>query len=237
MISFQACKDAIEQLTDLGNRIWDLETPTTPKPHASYRYIDAVMISTKALLITLANTFPNEDKFNLNYSDKGTSILIGSINRSFLSDIHGATEEALIAICKERGIMVESTQKKQIEDILQKIEQETGHNQLVKKHTDKLRKKTRSIRPSLMDYVNVLLERSSLTKENQKTWRKFFEALTIIRNKVNHGNFKIEALERKKLIEGGFAQSVKVSGDLKVGPRYYPQISGYILDFLDSVSV
>ena len=229
MTSFQAFKDAIDQLTDLEART----AHTAPVP---YRYVGQIIRNTKVLLTAPANTFSNKPKFNLGGNDKSRTLLIGSIHRSFFADIHGNSEEGLSTICNDRGITVESNQKKQIEDLLQKIELETGHNLRVKRHTSRLRKKMRSIRPNLMDYVNTLLKQSDLTKEKQKTWKDFFEAITILRNKCSHSIFNIEESERKKLIAGGFQQSVNIPGEIIVGPRMYSQVANNILNFFDLFS-
>jgi len=80
------------------------------------------------------------------------------------------------------------------------------------------------------DYLDAVLPTSRLNERTAATWRRYFRALSIIRNKVSHSDSTLSDREVTALDEGGFAAAV-TDGGLRVNPRMYRQILDHIRAF------
>jgi hypothetical protein len=222
----KAIDQAISELITLSART------ATPAP-IQHQYIGTVVDNTACLLTAPGNSLDNGNRVASFSEIPNWLSAMQAMHRSFYSSIHLATEKALEEYCDSKGIEVSSsikrTANKEFEKIISSIT-----DQVAKEKTEKLfTKLTRGLRPLFNDYLNAALKSSSLPKSDKATWRKFFNALTIVRNKSSHSDPSLTNTEIKKLQEGGFATLVSDAGSLQINPRNYFQISSFILDFFD----
>ena len=224
-----------QEIINAIDGLQNLQARTGPQTSVSHRYISQIVKSHMVLLTAAANWYPNKPKRYLKGDLKNLNAIMTTLHRSFFSEIHAVTEKGLIEICQERNIKVECSKKKNITDLLSKIEEETSGNPKVKFCVNKLRTHTSSFQANLGDSLNAVLKQSRLSTEEKKKWRKFFEALSILRNKISHGDYTILPSEREKLIAGGFAPLLNNSGEIIVNPRNYHVIAHFILNFFDAV--
>ncbi len=83
------------------------------------------------------------------------------------------------------------------------------------------------------DYLDAVLRESNLERAVAAHWRKYFEALSIVRNKVSHFDVTLSDYEVSALREGGFSAAV-TDGELRVNPRMYKRVIGDIRGFFIS---
>jgi hypothetical protein len=159
-----------------------------------------------------------------------------AVHRSFFASIHLATERGLTELCERNGIAISSSLYESSTRAIEKIEAAAGENESVHRALKELRVLIPANRPFFNDYLNAALSNSQLGKKTKTQWRRFFGALSIVRNKASHSDTTLTESERKKLAEGGFAVLISDTGELVMNPRMYVQAASYILDFFDVLS-
>lgn len=199
------------------------------------QFIGTVIDNTVCLLTAPANSL---DKGNRHVTyDKSENWIsaMQAVHRSFYSSIHLAIEKALDEFCKEKSVKVESSIKKEYEREFLKLKRNLDETTepLVAKFFDKM---SRSLRPNFDDYLQTALEISSIKKDRKKMWRKFYDALTILRNKSAHSDPNLTDNEVQRLKDGGYGALVSTNNQLQINPRNYFQIAFHTLDFFDELT-
>jgi hypothetical protein len=95
---------------------------------------------------------------------------------------------------------------------------------------------SKGIRPNFYDYLNAALGISSIENEQKKMWRKFFDSLTIIRNKSAHSDPTLTENEVQRLKDGGYGILVSADNQVQINPRNYYQIALHTFDFFDELT-
>lgn len=220
-----------ESIHELGK--FDSRT-MSPAP-LPYQFVGTIIDNTRCLLTAPANSLDGKNrKFKMSDINNWLS-LMQSVHRSFFSDIHIATEAGLAHLCKELGITPEIRINKAIEDVLDDIRAEVVGSPTIKKELKMIERKTLRKWPIFDDYLEAVLSKSKMSQKSKKIWRKFFKALSIVRNKVSHSDISLSEHEKQMMIEGGFRTLVSKKGKLQVNPRMYEQVCNYILRFFDEL--
>lgn len=201
-----------------------------------HQFIGTVIDNTLALLTVPANSLDGGNRIAYFSEINNWRSLIRSIHSSFLSQIHLATERALIVICDEQNLKVQVAFQSSLIEAIAQIEAHIGNQDSLKDALKVLKAIAQKGRPQFDDYLNTVLSDSNLEKKTKKVWRKFFRALSIARNKTSHSITTLTDGERLELRDGGCAALISESGDLVINPRMYAQIVNHILNFLDLVS-
>ena len=66
--------------------------------------------------------------------------------------------------------------------------------------------------------------------------RKFFDALTIVRNKSAHSDPSLTANEVQRLKDGGYGVLASADNQLQINPRNYYQVAFHTMDFFDELT-
>jgi hypothetical protein len=200
------------------------------------QFLGTVVDNTIALLTALANAIDGGSR-NIRF-DKASNwlSLMQAVHRSFFSSILIATEAALAGICRELNIEVVPSSKIKATEIVQRLKGRISERDA--KDIMGLAGK----QPQFSDYLNVVLKRGKLRGADATMWRKYFRALSIIRNKASHYDTTLSDVEVTALKGGGFSVAV-TDGRLGVNPRMYRQVIehtkrffGLILSKLGGVS-
>lgn len=72
-------------------------------------------------------------------------------------------------------------------------------------------------------------------ESRKKIWRNFFNALSILRNKVSHSDSFLNINEINVLKKGGFENLLSPELELQTNPLHYKEVCVYILDFFDEL--
>lgn len=199
-----------------------------------HQYIGTVVDNTVSLLTAPANSLDKGQRY-LEFSDPHNWLsLMQAVHRSFFSSIQMATEKGLAEYCHTRGVVVESRNKEAVIKHLAELAKLVGNEHTALKKLNALIGKGN---PSFDDYLNSALNVSSLTNNQKTHWRRFFRALSIIRNKVSHSDTELSCAERNSLRDEGFGTYLSPSGKLQANPRMYPQLATSVLDFFDLLLV
>jgi hypothetical protein len=206
-----------------------------PAPIA-YQYVGTIVDNTVSLLCCPANALDDGGRQVFLTEQSNWVQLMAAVHRSFFSSIHSATEKALTELCTARGLALESNYQRSFLELLDQID---GASELkeVRAATIKLRGKVRSAKPGFDDVLNVALATSEVSEDKKKMWRKYFNALGVVRNKFSHSDVTLTEADRQKLREGGFATAISPSGELGVNTRMYAQITTHILEFFASIGI
>jgi hypothetical protein len=203
-----------------------------PLPH---QYVGTVVDNTVGLLMTPANGLDG-GKRTIRFSDASNWLsLMQAVHRSFFSSLQLAIEAGLLAICRERGLQVSSRLREDMQSEIRKIENAAGDNDAIHCGVKHLRSFLKRYRPSFDDYLESVLTTVSLPNITKARWRRFFRALSIVRNKASHSDTSLTETERKALVEGGCGVMISKSGDLVMNPRMYAQFVTFTLQFLDLI--
>lgn len=199
----------------------------SPIPH---QYVGTIIDSTIGLLCSAGNSLDNGNR-NITFSDPARNwvSLMGIIHRIFFSMLHISFELGITKVCERLKLETISSESKTFLDILNKINTEDTIE------LEKLKKHFKKKKPSFQDRLNTILNRSKLAKDRKNTWRNFFKAITILRNKVSHSDTSLSQEERDLLKNGGLGVVVSAAGELQLNARLYAQAGKYVLDFWDEL--
>jgi hypothetical protein len=153
------------------------------------------------------------------------------INRAFLGLLHTAVEGGLIDICRRLNI-VASSRRAQAIALADRLRRKLKDPGLVASELRKL-EKMGSVHPEFHDYLEGALKKT-ISSDRQKTWRRFFDALSVVRNKVSHSETALTEADIERLNRGGLAAMI-IDGELKIAPQSYEQLVRFVLDFFDEL--
>ena len=225
----EAIEAALRELLSLEPRT---KAPA-PLPH---QFVGTVVDNTIGLLIAPLNALDGGHRTITFSATHNWMSLMQGVHRSFFSSIHLAAEAGLVGLCKERQVPPRSRLQAAMLGALARIEAGAGHIPAAHRAIKDLRALLRTYRPGFDDHLEGVLSTVNLSEETKKTWRRFFRALSIVRNKTSHSDPTLTEDEQSRLRGGGFGVMVSQTGDLVANPRMYFQVAGFTLDFLDLVS-
>lgn len=203
-----------------------------PIPH---QYIGTVIDNTIGLLTAPANSLDLGNRVASHTDDHQWLSLMQSVHRSFFSSIYLATEMALSHMCATNNIEVHSRQQETMSKAIDAIEAAVENKAILKRQFKTLRTAGPK-HPAFKDYLETALSIKEHNAEFKKTWRKFFDALSIIRNKVSHSNTSINDNEKNSLIDANFGAFISAEGTLQANPRMYEQVALNTLQFFDALT-
>lgn len=196
--------------------------------HMCFQLLGTLVDSTKGLLTAPMNAIDGGDRkfaFNLNIA---WDSLMQAVHRYFLSSLQVAIEKGLRTICKEHEIEVSSSLRRRAQEVVDGIadkitpEEAKAIMDLVGKH------------PQFDDYLNATIKAAALSQDDAKMWRRFFRALSIIRNKVSHSDASLSEAEITSIKAGGLDAAVKDVG-LGWGSHMYAPVVSVVAEFFRSV--
>jgi hypothetical protein len=213
----QRILEAIEELTALSKAF------AAPAPE-SIQFLGTVVDNTVALLTAPANSIDRGGR-HVSFDQKRNWLsLMQAVHRSFFSSIHLATEAGLAQICSQYRIEVTASSRLKAKRIVCRLKGKIDNRDA--KEILGLAGKL----PQFDDFLNAVVGKADLEQSIAVTWRRYFRALSIIRNKVSHSNATLSAGEVSDLQAGGFSAAVS-DGQLGVNPRMYRQIVEQIAGF------
>ena len=216
-------------------RIWETIDELMPLSRAcaapapeSIQFLGTIVDNTIAFLTAPANAIDGGGR-QIRFDQKRNWLsLMQAVHRSFFSSIHTATEVGLAQICRLHQIEVTASSRLKAENIIQRLRERISERDA--KDIMSLAGKS----PQFADYLNAALRQASFEESDAVVWRKYFRALSIVRNKVSHSDTTLSEPEVSDLQAGGFSVVV-VNGQLVVNPRMYRQVVEHIMRFFTSV--
>lgn len=218
----QRISETIEELMPLS------KTYAAPAPE-SIQFLGTVVDNTVSLLTAPANAIDGGSRRitfekNLNWRS-----LMQAVHRSFFSDIRTAAEAGLTQTCRKYGINVTSSSVGRARKIIHRL-----RDRLTQDEAEEIMDFA-GREPQFHDYLDAVLRRSNL--EGAPAWRKFFRALSLIRNKGAHffEETPLSSDEAVVLREGGFSDAISDGQQFGVNPRMYRRTVEQIRNFFELV--
>ncbi|OYT78223.1 hypothetical protein [Pseudomonas sp. PGPPP2] len=209
-----------------------------PMPH---QFVGTVLDNTAVLLTAPANSLDLGGRFATFEHMKNWISVMQAVHRSFYSSILISVEAGLEFICNEHKLAINSHRKFQTDALLDAIQVciESSPNIDANAHAalKKLRKQNLPRRPEFSDYLETALKASKLDKNKKTQWRKFFQALSIVRNKVSHSDPSLNETEKTSLRGGGFEDLISEDGSLVTNSLHYSPIATSTLNFFDALQL
>lgn len=215
--------ESIDELKGFNGRTKD------PNP-VTHQYIGVIVDNTLGFLCSAANSLDKGRRVATFDQMKNWTSLMRAVHQSFFSTLHIAIEAALEDLCTKLSVTAKSSERGRYLKIIKKINENEDHKNELSAYFEKRK-------PSFDDKVDAILKSRKLEEQKKTTWRKFFKAITILRNKASHPpNPKLSEPEIQSLRDGGFDTCVSKNGELQANPRMYAQIVKYVLDFFDEAN-
>jgi hypothetical protein len=82
------------------------------------------------------------------------------------------------------------------------------------------------------DYLEAALASSSMPEARKTHWRKYFDALRILRNKCSHFSAALEPHEKTALMDAGLGAHVSPHDDVQTQPANYVPMAENVLEFV-----
>jgi hypothetical protein len=223
-LHLQTLDEAIAELIPLT------EITAAPAPR-QYQYVGTVIENTLVLLTGVANSLDQGSR-NIQFSDFVNWIsAMQAVHRSFYSSIIMAVEISLTEFCQDEGITVKSGRLAQAESIIADLgDALNGRN----------KKRILSLAggdPAFLDYVRSAVQARLEKPDRRDVWIKFFDALSVIRNKASHSDVTLSESQQKKLAEGGCGVLVSDDGNLQLNSRNYKQVVDCVMQFYQELGI
>jgi hypothetical protein len=157
------------------------------------------------------------------------------MNRAFFSDLHIGVEEGLKEVISNQGFIVIVSKHELAKSILQNIEKKLEDTTLISGELNKILRLGGKF-ATFNDYLNTVLNNiKSLDKNYQSNARAYFDALSIIRNKISHSDTALSESEKKKLKRGKFNNAISTDGSLQMTFEGYKFLLTDIVRFFDNL--
>jgi hypothetical protein len=224
----QRIEEAIAELSSFHPR-------TTEPAQIPHQLLGTIIDNTIALLTAPANSIDQGSR-NVAFSDSRNWLsVMQAVHRSFFSSLMTATEAGLSYLCGMRNVAVESRQRKKMIEVVDALEKSASAAKVELRELKQLRRLIPGDRPIFTDYLESVLEGSLLSDSDKKTWRQFFRALSIVRNKASHSDTTLSETERRDLRDGGCVTMIAADGTLVLNPRMYAQAAHFVLQFFELI--
>ncbi len=230
---FESAKQAWHDLEQYEDRTFY----PAPEPHC---YIGGAIRGVRAMLLgpcyvaqQLNEADQGADEAIIRANDTHLTQIMVWVDRAFFSAIHTSVQMGLETICEKEGWQVENSQARQVDAVIRHIGQKDTQGLFAREI--KALKRMRPNYPRFDDYLNTVLKHKDMPEQFVDMARKYFTALSLMRNKCSHTDVTLTPKEEKRLWDGGFAAAISAEGGLVVGPMMFPQIVRDVLHFFDTV--
>jgi hypothetical protein len=226
---------------ELGNHLRDIETsiqdlvdlsPTLGAPASlQMQYVGTCVANTVTLLCAVANSVDGGTR-HVNFSDeRNWHSAMKAVHRSFYSSIVSCTEKACADLCIEKNIKPTVKRLSSVDSTMQLIEQNSDMPADIRKRIETKLRALVGESPAFSDYLEAVIQESNLQYERAEMWRKYFRALSIVRNKASHSDVALSSIEIADLKAGGLGVLVSNRSELQLNSMYYRQICDHIALF------
>ncbi len=161
------------------------------------------------------------------------------MHRACISSLHIAVEAALNEFIKSKNLRIEISMAKQRSKIVKNIREKTTECSLIEKELKGI-EHLGSNHPQFQDYLNTVLNDTlffkdlNTDKKYKEEARAYFNALSIVRNKVSHyTNQLLKKNEKMRLKRGHLGKIINDEGLLQMDIQFYKPIFGDIIKFVN----
>jgi hypothetical protein len=183
------------------------------------------------LLTSAANSIDGGTR-NISFSEeRNWHSAMKAIHRSFYSSVVSFAEKGCADLCATKDIKVVARRQSNVDKILQLIEQNSSMPTDIKKKVEAKVRNLVGLTPAFSDYIEATIKASKLQSRRAAMWRKYFKALSIVRNKASHSNHVLSQDEAGALRNNGFAALVSSTNELQLNTTNYKQICDHVLLF------
>ena len=197
-----------------------------------HQYVGTMVDNTIALLCAPLNALTG-GALRSEFEQLGNWIsLMQAVHRSFFASIMMAVEKGCGDVCAEANVAVVARPTDRIRKLIDQIEKAAPDNDVVARAVPKLRDAV-ARQPAFTDYLETAMSVKNLNERERRTWRGFFRALSIVRNKLSHSDTTLSDNERTAMREGGCGALIGEEGQLVLNPRMFCQVAMFALQFFD----
>ena len=161
------------------------------------------------------------------------------MHRACISSLHIAVEAALNEFIKSKNLTIEMSLVKQRSKIVKNIKEKLSECSQIEKELKEI-ENLGGNHPQFQDYLNTVLNNTVVYKDletdkryKEKT-RAYFDALSIVRNKISHYTQRpLKENEKDRLKRGHLGKMIDEQGYLQMDIQFYKPIFGDIIFFLN----
>lgn len=163
------------------------------------------------------------------------------MHRACISSLHIAVEAALNEFIKSKNLRIEISIAEQRSKIVKNIREKIPECSPIKKELKEI-ERLGGNHPQFQDYLNTVLNNTVVyedletDKRYKKETRAYFDALSIVRNKVSHyAQQPLKENEKDRLKRGHLGKMIDEQGYLQMDVQFYKPIFGDTIKFLNSL--
>jgi len=228
----------LEVIDETISKLITMIPETSPPASIPRRYIGTIIANTATLLTAPANLLDRAGRFvasSLPAEEFKSSIQ--SVHRSFYTSLIQALELALKEICRLKDIEITAHNKTKRDKLYDQIAPSVGNSGDAYKALKKLQKYNTKSHFEAADYLNAALSATNLDDLQNKRWRAYFRALTIVRNKSSHSDTSLSEGEKTELRNGELGECVSDDGVLVINPTMYLSNLTRVLELIDALMI
>jgi len=203
--------------------------------HPHIDFLDPTINNAIISLINICVYLERKSPYYNHFSESLYNHMNTAMNRHFFTDLLVDIEEGLIEIIKKGSILVIINKQKQANKIAKTIKDKVQNISDISKELKDIIKLGGNT-PSFNDHLNSVLNHFFAKNTKYiKSCRCYFDALSIIRNRVSHPDRKLTENERQKLITGHFKNAISEDCLLQMTFEGYESIFLDIVKFFDKI--
>lgn len=161
------------------------------------------------------------------------------MHRACISSLHIAVEAALNEFIKSKNLRIEISIAKQRNNLVKNIREKMTECSLIEKELKEIEHLGGNY-PQFQDYLNTVLNNTIVyedletDKRYKEETRAYFDALSIVRNKVSHYTRQsLKENEKNRLKRGHLGKMIDEQGYLQMDIQFYKPIFGDIIKFVN----
>ncbi len=159
-----------------------------------------------------------------------------SMHREFLRELHTNIEDGLSQIVEQKQFPLLITKEEQAKSIVESIKQKLGDTTIIRTELKKILR-LGGMFPTFNDYLNTVIENIPLPETYRHECRMYFDAFSIVRNKMSHSDMTLSESEKEKLITAKFGKIIAPDGKgMQMTFEGYKLLIGDAIRFFDQLN-
>ena len=201
----------------------------------SHDFLEPLIGNAIAFMVDLLCYLEKKNPYYTEFNEPFFHNREAAMHRMFFSDMHVTTEDGLRRIVKEKSLKVLVNKVEQAQSIVQNIKVKDVNYFTITSEIEEILLLVSSY-PTFNDYLNTVLGNvKGVSSKYKRSCRVYFDAVSIIRNKVSHSDMTLSEEEKRKLITAKYKNAISEKGELQMTFEGYKLLISDLIRFFDTI--